>query len=363
MLPTILKTYGLEPSLYQIVPFGSGLINYTWKITDQQNEDKFILQQINKNVFQSPFQIAENIDKVSEYLAVNNPGYFFPAPLLSPSGQSIIKHTDGEYYRLLPFVKNSVTITTVQTSGEAFEAASQFAQFTCLLSEFNTAELHYILPGFHDLAERFKQFLQAIKTASPGRLIKAQGAIDKALQEEDIAKDYEKIVKRKLIPLRVIHHDTKISNVLFDAAGKGICVIDLDTVMPGYYISDVGDMMRTYLSPYSEEEQDHNKLSVREDFFEAIATGYFNNMGAILTEAEKSFFVYAGKFMIYMQALRFLTDYLNNDTYYGSSYPGHNLVRAQNQLVLLEKYVEKESRFEQIIDNCNKALNSKVKSG
>jgi hypothetical protein len=127
-------------------------------------------------------------------------------------------------------------------------------------------------------------------------------------------------------------------------------VIDLDTVMPGYFISDVGDMMRTYLSPYSEEEKDLSKIEVRTNFFEGIVKGYFTEMESVLTKTEKSLFVYAGKFMIYMQAIRFLTDYLNNDTYYPTSYTGHNLVRAQNQFTLLEKYIEQENEFQKIVD-------------
>src|SRR5206468_9716554 len=126
---------------------------------------------------------------------------------------------------------------------------------------------------------------------------------------------------------RVTHHDTKISNVLFNEQDKAVCVIDLDTVMPGYFISDVGDMMRTYLSPTSEEEKDFAKINVREEFFEAIVTAYLSEMKGQLTEIEKSHFIYAGKFMIYMQAIRFLTDHLNNDLYYGARYEGHNLIR------------------------------------
>ena len=140
----------------------------------------------------------------------------------------------------------------------------------------------------------------------------------------------------------VTHHDTKISNVLFDKSDKGLCVIDLDTVMPGYFISDVGDMLRTYLSPVNEEEKDLSRIEVRDDYFKAIAEGYLSEMKEELSQKEKEHFVYSGKFMIYMQALRFLTDYFKDDTYYGSKYPGHNLVRATNQATLLKKLTQKE---------------------
>lgn len=150
--------------------------------------------------------------------------------------------------------------------------------------------------------------------------------------------DFEKVRQDPAFRMRVTHHDTKISNVLFNDAGKGICVIDLDTVMPGYFISDVGDMMRTYLSPANEEEKDFAQVEVRPEFYRAIREGYLEEMGSHLTTGEKDHFFYAGEFLIYMQALRFLTDYLNDDKYYGRLYEDHNFVRAGNQVALLKSY-------------------------
>ena len=143
--------------------------------------------------------------------------------------------------------------------------------------------------------------------------------------------------------------------MLFDDNGMGICVIDLDTVMPGYFISDVGDMMRTYLSPASEEEKDFTKIEVREDFFRAIVQGYLANMSDELTEEERGLILYAGLFLIYMQAIRFLADYCNNDSYYGASYEEHNFVRAGNQLALLKRLEEKSSKLDEIISTELKA--------
>jgi Ser/Thr protein kinase RdoA (MazF antagonist) len=164
----------------------------------------------------------------------------------------------------------------------------------------------------------------------------------------NIVSTYERIKTMPQFKLRVTHHDTKISNVLYDKNDKSICVIDLDTVMPGYFISDIGDMMRTYLSPVSEEEQDLAKVCIRDDFYKAIVDGYYGQMKGELTEAEKGFFFYAGTFMIYMQALRFLTDHINNDIYYGARYEGHNLIRAKNQIALLEELLKKESSLQKM---------------
>ncbi|HEY4324716.1 MAG TPA: aminoglycoside phosphotransferase family protein [Mucilaginibacter sp.] len=353
MLNKILEVFGLDPKEHRTLKFGDGLINNTWKVTDSNGEDLFVLQRINKSVFKSPLDIAENISKVGKYLSQHYPDYLFVSPAPSAAGDYTIQYTDKEYYRLLPYVKNSVTINTVQTRDEAFEAARQFARFTRLLADFDTSKLKYTLVDFHHLSKRFLQFQQALESANKDRLITASEPIEKAQLLSGIAEMHSKIINENLIPLRVIHHDTKISNILFDADHKGLCVIDLDTVMPGYFISDVGDMMRTYLSPVNEEEQDLTKIKVREDFFAAIVEGYLSEMGSILTKTEKSLFVYSGKFMIYMQALRFLTDYLNNDIYYPITYPKHNLVRAQNQLVLLDDYIRAENRFLEITNAYN----------
>ena len=180
----------------------------------------------------------------------------------------------------------------------------------------------------------------------------------KLYKHEHILQTYTHLVTDSGMPLRVIHHDTKISNILFDDQQNGLCVIDLDTVMPGYYLSDVGDMMRTYLSPANEEEADFSKIHIRENFFSAVCKGYLSEMGNVLSETEKKYFIFSGELMIYMQAIRFLTDFLNNDVYYGTKYPGHNLNRARNQFTLLNKYIAAEEKFKQLIIEAERDLSA-----
>ena len=349
MLHDILEAYGLPPQDCLTEKLDSGLINRTWKVTAGQEE--YVLQRVNNQVFKSPQDISDNIQKIGRFLSTHSPGYLFISPIATLSGEYLVQDGAGEFFRLTPFVRDSRTIDTVRTREEAYEAARQFGRFTSLLSGFDTQALHYTLPDFHNLALRFEQFEQAYKQADQERLTKASRSIEDAFRHQGLVSTYQSVKTNSDIPLRVIHHDTKISNVLFDGAGKGLCVIDLDTVMPGYFISDLGDMMRTYLSPVSEEEQDLSKIIIREDYFEAVIEGYFTEMAKELTAAEKDLCLYAGKFMIYMQAIRFLTDFLNGDTYYSTTYPKQNLVRAQNQFTLLQRYLDAEQRLSRIVHN------------
>lgn len=347
MLHEIMEAFGLPAEEGLIQRLDTGLINRTWRVTAGGGE--YILQQINGEVFRSPQAISENTLKIGRFLAAHAPGYLFISPIAAASGEYLVQNESGEFYRLTPFVRGSRTVDTVRTRQEAYEAARQFGRFTSLLSGFDARELRYTLPDFHNLALRFEQFEEAYKQADRERLTEADLSIKDAFRHQDLVETYQSIKANKDIPLRVTHHDTKISNVLFDEAGRGLCVIDLDTVMPGYFISDVGDMLRTYLSPVSEEERDLNKIAVREDYFKAIMEGYLAEMATKLTASEKELFLYAGKFMVYMQAIRFLTDFLNGDTYYATSYSKQNLVRAQNQFTLLHRYLEAGDRLHQII--------------
>jgi Ser/Thr protein kinase RdoA (MazF antagonist) len=340
MPQSVLPFYGLKEKTIKVEAFGSGLINSTWKVSTA-NKD-FILQRVNNTVFEYPKHIANNLRLIADYFKKHHPEYCFVAPITSSSGDEMVYLKDRGFFRLFPFIPGSHSKNVVTNPAEAYEAATQFGRFTRLLNDFDVTQLKITIPGFHDLSLRYQQFLSAQRNGNKKRIAESEKWISILTDHSDIVKKYEQIKSSTEFKLRVTHHDTKISNVLFDKKDQGICVIDLDTVMPGYFISDVGDMMRTYLSPVSEEEKDFDKIEVREDFYKAIVHGYFNEMKEELTEAEKSSFFDAGKFMIYMQALRFLTDHINDDIYYAAKYEGHNLVRAGNQVTLLQRLMEKE---------------------
>lgn len=346
---SILKEFGFDPATYEVKPLGDGLINSTWLVHEPSTGKDFVFQKINHNVFKQPEAITSNIRLIDDYLAAKYPDYLFTSPVKAINRSDMIKSEEGDYYRLFGYVQGSYTHNELKKPVQAYEAARQFGKFTNLLSEIEVTQLKTTIPDFHNLALRFAQFTDSLKNAETSRYEKAKEAIVFLVENRNIVDEYKKIIRSENFKLRVTHHDTKISNVLFDKEDNGLCVIDLDTIMPGYFISDMGDMMRTYLSPVSEEEKDFSKIEVRIEFFHAIVKGYLYEMKDELSEDEKQAIIYSGKFMIYMQALRFITDYLNNDIYYGSRYEGHNLVRGLNQVVLLEKYMNLEPQLKEVV--------------
>jgi len=337
----------MDPQVSQVESLTSGLINNTWKVTSEGKQ--YILQRINQQVFKKPPEVAENIRRIADYLKEHSPGYLFVSPVRNTAGDDIYFEDGKGYFRVFPFIQGSHTIDVVSNPKQAFEAALQFGKFTRLLSGFDTHVLHLTIPDFHNLTLRYKQFETALTNGDRKRIRHSADMIADIKKYGNIVDAYEKIRRSSQVKQRVTHHDTKISNVLFDQQGKGLCVIDLDTVMPGYFISDVGDMMRTYLSPANEEEKDFSKIDVRDDYFKAIVNGYLSSMGDELTGEEQGLILYSGLFLIYMQAIRFLADYLNRDVYYGARYEDHNFVRAGNQVVLLKKLDEKTEVLQQII--------------
>ena len=335
ILKAVSEFYGWEHPVVSNIH--SGLINNTWKVVNDQQE--FILQKINTNIFKRPDLIDANIRLLAAYFKELHPDYLFTEALSNKNGETLCE-IEGGYYRSFKYIPNSYTVDTVQNAEEAFEAAFQFGKFTALLNKLDVSKLKITLPDFHNLSLRYQQFETAILNGNPDRIEEVKNDIVFIRSQKNIVDKFETFIQHPDAQQRVTHHDTKISNVLFDEKNKGLCVIDLDTIMPGYFISDAGDMMRTYICPVSEEEADLNKVIVRKDFLRSIQDGYLTGMGDVLSAYEKDSFFLSGEVLIYMQAIRFLADYINNDVYYGCKYPTHNLVRARNQIKLLQEYQE-----------------------
>ena len=344
MLDAIIKQYGLPDNKWVLKPFGNGLINLTWIL--ESDDAKYIVQKINDSIFPDPVLIAQNLHELNQYFNDHFPGYLFvnAEDTLKKNQMYFLQGTG--YFRMFRFIEGSVTFDIANSAALAFEAARQFGKFTRLLADFDISKLNITLPDFHNLTLRYQQFEAALLHGNAQRIKACLASITFIKEQKNILDTYNQMQGNHHFKKRVIHHDTKISNVLFDKNGKGLCVIDLDTVMPGYFISDVGDMIRTYLSPVSEEEKDFSKIEIRDEYFMAIVDGYLSEMSEELSAEEKKYFVYAGKFMIYMQAIRFFTDYINNDIYYGAKYEDQNLTRCNNQLQLLKQLLAKETMLQ-----------------
>jgi Ser/Thr protein kinase RdoA (MazF antagonist) len=344
----VLEVFGFDASLVEVKPLGEGLINHTYIVTS--GNDAYVLQKINAAVFKNPRAIAHNIQLVAGYLAAHSPNYYFVAPIISVHGNQM-EYIDEGYYRVFPYVKRSHAKTVVENEEQAFEAGYQFGLFTSALDGLNANDLQITIPDFHNLTLRYEQFALALTSGNQDRIVQSASQINFLQDHKWIADFFETIKLNPNFKLRATHHDTKISNLLFDDHDKGICVIDLDTLMPGYFISDLGDMFRTYLCPVSEEETDFSKIIVRPSIYKAIVQGYLKGASNMLSKDETDHVYYAGLFMIYMQALRFITDYINDDVYYGAKYPLHNYNRACNQIRLLEDYLQKKEILQIEINN------------
>ena len=332
-LSVILKSFGLDAAKYQCDRITSGHINFTYKLTGTKS---YILQRINKNVFKQPDVVANNIRFAADHLSKHNPDYLFPSSILSLGKEEMVYDEEGFPWRLFPYISNTFTIDRVATKQEALSAAEGFGKLTAYLWSSDVDEFRETIPRFHDLGLRYEQFQTALLTCNEERKQNARWAIEQCIAQHHLVVHYANLINSGELTLRVMHNDTKINNILFDRTSrKAVCVIDLDTLMPGYFIYDLGDMIRTFVSPVSEEEKEFTKIVFRESIYQALIDGYFTSMGNCLTDEQRSLAPFAGYMMTYIMALRFLADYLNGDIYYQTHYTGQNLMRGQNQLHLL----------------------------
>lgn len=301
------------------IPIGNGHINKTYKA------GPYILQKINTNVFKDPGIIASNLEHVRQHLALYHPDYLFIAP---------IKNVEygGEHWRLYPYIENTYTIDEATGVDQAYKAAKAFGRFGHLLRGCDLSKFKPTIQRFHDLDLRYDQFQQALASATPERKSIASKDIGTAISFRKFVDHFNSIIASKTLKPGIFHNDTKINNVLFDQQGHALAVIDLDTVMEGYFIYDLGDLVRTLVSPVSEEEKDLDKIVVRKEFYDAVVEGYLSEMN----DVDVSLASFAGTMMTYIMALRFLADYLRGNTYYHVTYEDQNLVRARNQLRLVE---------------------------
>ncbi len=337
-------------------PYGGGHINDTYKVIYQEaaKENHYILQRINSHVFKNPAQVMENIGRVTAYLKqfkANNQ-YEVMELILTRDGQTFYEE-DGKFYRAFVFVKDALSYDYSKDLETLYESGRAFGNFQKMLTDFPQEELYETIPNFHNTFERYKTFCRSLEKDIHFRKDDCLEEVKFALEHEELTHIVVDELEKGTIPSRVTHNDTKINNVLFDIhTGKGKCVIDLDTVMPGSLLYDYGDSIRSSAATAIEDEPDLNKVWWDKDRFTAFTKGYLEEVKETLTEKEKELLPYAGILITYEIGLRFLTDYLDGDIYFKTHYPKHNLVRAKNQFKFAADMERHIGEIKEIVKSC-----------
>ncbi len=336
-------------------PYGSGHINDTYQVFFRESSATHcqILQRINHKIFKRPAALMENIQRVTVHLATqvaNEPDSIRRVLRLIPARDGRAWHVDAEdnHWRAYRFIEKARTYDAVESTDQAFQAARAFGQFQQLLASLPAPRLHDTIPDFHHAPKRFKALEDAIAADAAGRAILVKPEIEFALARQSITG----VLLEANLPERVTHNDTKFNNVMLDdATGEGICVIDLDTVMPGLAPYDFGDMVRTTTSPAKEDEQDLSKVTMQFPMFEALVRGYLSTADQFLTKAEKDLLAFSGKLITFELGTRFLTDYLMGDTYFKVHRDGHNLDRCRTQFKLIESIEKQEEKMDRLVES------------
>jgi len=340
-----------------ISPFGAGHINDTYLA--QVNPGEYVMQRINHNIFVEPEKLMENIVNVTEHLREKiiarggNTDRETLAVIKTLDGNNFHKDADGNYFRLYNYVADTNTYQIVERPEQFYNSARAFGRFQKDLSDFPANKLFETIPNFHNTKVRFGNLLQAIAEDRAGRKSQVEAEIKFALEREQDTSIVVDAIERGEIPLRVTHNDTKLNNVLFDkVTDAGICVIDLDTVMPGSLLYDFGDAIRFGAATAAEDEKDLSKLECSLELFEAFTKGFLEELGESITDKELELLPFSAKLMTYECGIRFLTDYLNGDVYFKIHRPEHNLDRARTQFKLVADMENKMEQMKEIVRKC-----------
>lgn len=341
-------------------PYGSGHINDTYLLTFEIAEMgtiKVILQRMNKNIFTKPIELMENILNVTSYLRKKiienggNPDRETLNVIRTVDNMPYFVDSEGEYWRSYKFITDATSYDQVESPEDFYQSAVAFGNFQRLLAEYPAETLHETIEGFHDTKARFQVFKKAVEDDVCGRAASVQKEIQFVLEHEHLANVFADLLEKKEIPLRVTHNDTKLNNIMIDnKTRKGICVIDLDTVMPGLAMNDFGDSIRFGASTATEDEQDLSKVSCDMELFDLYAKGFIEGCGGKLTEKEIDLMPTGAMVMTFECGMRFLTDYLQGDTYFKIHRENHNLDRCGTQFKLVKDMEAKWDTMREIID-------------
>jgi hypothetical protein len=356
-LEDIVGNFKIYANIDTVKPFGNGHINDTFLIKTRIDEANYILQRKNHLIFKDIAGMMENIVKVTTHIKIKlreegikdlNRRVIEHFPTLD--NKFYYKDGSGNYWTLFNYIAGSASIEKIDKPEQAYDTGKAFGRFQNLIADIDGKTLNETIVNFHNIYFRLNNFEKAIKDDSAGRLSGVKEWVDELLNHAEEMKTLQKLLDSGKLPLRITHNDTKINNILFDAkTGEALCVIDLDTVMPGLVHFDFGDAMRSGASTVEEDEKDLSRIDFKLDIFEKFTEGFLSETKSFLTDMEKQYLAHSAKFMTYIMGLRFMTDYLQGDVYYKIDYPDHNLVRSKNQLVLIRKMNEKFREMEDIV--------------
>ncbi len=356
-LEDALYAFGFGPQCSYVKPFGEGHINETYAVympTDKGEEFAYILQRVNNNVFKDPAGVMENIFGVTEYLrnVVREEGGDPDRETLSciktKNGCTFFEDSEGQPWRSYHYIPNSVCYQLVEDPEQFYQSGASFGHFLKQLGNYPAASLKETIPDFHNTVKRFENFEIALKRDIKNRSVTCKPEIQFVLERKEDCKVLVEQQENGILPIRVTHNDTKLNNILFDAdTGKGLCIIDLDTIMPGLAANDFGDSIRFGAATAEEDEKDLSKMHFDISLYELYAKGYLEETRDVLTPEEAASLAWGARLMTFECGMRFLTDYLQGDTYFKTAYPEHNLVRARTQFRLVD---EMEQQFDQMIE-------------
>ena len=360
-----LEQFFPQDGIQSLEPYGSGHINSTFLVVekDGETEKRYILQKINTSIFQKPEELMENIRNVTEYLRkgiVKNGGDPERETLnivATAAGESFYSDEEGYCWRVYKFIEDAECYDLVEKSEDFYESAVAFGNFQRLLSDFPANTLHETIPKFHDTYSRYQKFEKSVALDVCGRAEEVQEEIAFVREHLPLAKRLGEMQATGELPLRVTHNDTKLNNIMIDRyTGKGICVIDLDTVMPGLAVNDFGDSIRFGANTAYEDETDLSRVSCSLELFELYAKGFIKGLQGSLTKKELQMLPVGAMTMTFECGMRFLTDYLDGDTYFKIHKEKHNLDRCRCQFKLVRDMEEKKEQLDQIIEKYSKEL-------
>ncbi|HEX8332181.1 MAG TPA: phosphotransferase [Segetibacter sp.] len=338
-MKNILQGFGLSGESI-VVPIKQGLIHNTFRATDDTYD--ILLQKINDHIFKNVLALQQNYLTIYNHFQQKTSAFKLPELITTKNQELLLQKDDGEIWRAFSFISNSFTYESITDTQQAFEAAQCYGKLTAQLTDLPFSAIEKTIPHFHDISYRFNEFTEALGKANNSNKILASNQIETIIQYSFITDFYQFITYQPhLFRQYILHHDCKISNILFDKkTNEIICPVDLDTTMSGYFFSDLGDMIRSVGNNLPEDSKDLEQMKVNKEIIEAVEKGYSSAMATYLTPDENKWLPYSGHILTYMQALRFLTDFLNGSIYYKINYPLHNLDRTNNQLRFLQLLME-----------------------